>query len=207
MRSSPWRSAASVGAAIAILALVASCGLLEPRKSEAPEGGGGGTAYVQPQEPATVISNLVNVMAESPHANYPDLFADDFTFIPDPDDVLTLENIYGAGVFDDWDANEEANVGDKIFSRYYLILLDLSEGTVTEDTDSTHTVLHEYKLDVLKASGWSHYRGTASFRIKQNPSDRLWYMSVWRDFRTEASDSSGIAGTWGLLKGQIRATS
>jgi hypothetical protein len=186
--------------------LVASCGLFEPRASEEPEEGSGGAIYEQPQEPTVVISNLVNVIVEDPHTNYPDLFSEDFTFVPDPDDVLTLESIYGQGVFDDWDAAVESDVGDKLFSRYYLALLDLSEGTVTEDTDSTYTVLHEYRLDILQDQGWSHYRGTASFRMKQDPSDNLWYILKWEDFRTEASDSSGINGTWGFLKGEIRAT-
>jgi hypothetical protein len=191
---------------LAVLVLVVSCGLFEPRDSEEPEEGSGGAIYEQPQEPEVVISNLVNVMVESPHANYPELFSEDFAFVPDPDDVLTLESIYGQGVFGDWDADVEADVGDKLFSRYFLALLELSEGTVTEDTDTTYTVLHEYRLDILQGEGWSHYRGTANFRLKQDPSDKLWYMSEWEDFRTEASDSSGIDGTWGFLKGEIRAT-
>jgi hypothetical protein len=154
-----------------------------------------------------VISNLINVIVVYPHVNYSELFSEDFIFIPDPDDVLTLESIYGRGVFDDWGADVEAAVGDKLFGRYILALLDLSEGTITEDTDSTYEVLHAYSLDILENEGWSHYRGAASFRMTQDASDKLWYMSEWQDFRTEASDSVGINGSWGYLKGQIRATS
>jgi hypothetical protein len=188
------------------LGLIVSCGIFEPRDSETPEEGSGGAVYVSPQEPATVISNLVTVMVEPPHTNYPELFSEDFTFIPDPDDVLTLESIYGQGVFDNWDTDVEIQVGDRLFSRYYLALLELDEGTITEDTDSTYAVLHEYVFDILGSDGWSKFRGAASFRIKRDPSDNLWYMYQWQDFRTEASDSAGIDGTWGLRKGEIRAT-
>jgi hypothetical protein len=191
---------------VAGLGLVASCGVFEPRDSESPEEGSGGSVYVPPQEPPVVISNLVTVMVESPHTNYPELFSEDFTFVPDPDDVLTLESIYGQGVFDNWDMDVELQVGDRLFGRYFLALLELSEGTVTEDTDSTYTVYHEYWFDILGDRGWSRFRGAANFRIKMDPSDNLWYLYQWEDFRTESSDSTDIDGTWGLLKGEIRAT-
>ena len=194
-----WALAAGLG-------LVASCGVFEPRDSEPPKDGTGGAVYVTPQEPSVVVSNLVTVMVESPHTNYSEIFSDDFTFVPDPDDVLTLESIYGQGVFDDWDADVELQVGDRLFSRYFLALLELSEGTVTEDTDTTYAVLHEYSFDILGDEGWWNFRGAASFRIRLDPSDNLWYLSRWEDFRTEVSDSTGIDGTWGLLKGEIRAT-
>jgi hypothetical protein len=190
----------------ASVVLGASCGVFEPRASEDPEEGSGGTVYVQPQEPAVVISNLVTVMVETPHTNYPELFSEDFTFVPDRDDVLTLESIYGQGVFDYWDVDVEVEVGERQFDRYFLALLELSEGTVTEETDTTYSVLHEYKFDILGSQGWLNFRGAANFRIVQDPSDKLWYIRTWEDFRTPASDSIGIDGTWGLLKGEIRAT-
>jgi hypothetical protein len=191
---------------LAVLLPAAACGVFDPRDTEPPEGGSSGAVYEQPQEPEVVISNLVNVMVEYPHVNYTELFADDYVFIPDPDDVLTLENIYGPGVFDGWDADVEVDVGEKLFGRYILALLELSEGTISEDTDSTYTVLHEYTLDILRDDGWYSYRGAASFRLRQDTSDNLWYMYEWQDFRTEASDSAGVDGTWGFLKGEIRAT-
>lgn len=206
MRSSPNKPWLLVWLLAAGLALVASCGVFEPRDSEAPEEGSGGSVYVPPQEPGVVVTNLVTVMVEAPHTNYPELFSEDFSFIPDPDDVLTLENIYGQGVFDDWDMGVEVQVGDRLFDRYFLALLELSEGTVTEDTDSTYAVLHEYEFDILGDQGWSTFRGTANFRIRRDLSDNLWYIYQWEDFRTEASDSAGVDGTWGLRKGEIRAT-
>ncbi len=206
MRSNRRKPGLLMRLLVAGLVLVASCGVFEPRDSEEPGEGSGGSVYIQPQEPAVVISNLVTVMVEAPHTNYPDLFTEDFTFVPDPDDVLTLESIYGQGVFDDWDVDVEVQVGDRLFGRYFLALLELSEGTVIEDTDTTYAVVHEYRFDILGDQGWSNFRGAANFRIKQDPSDKLWYIYEWEDFRTEASDSTGIDGTWGLGKGEIRAT-
>ncbi len=206
MPSSPSKPGLLMWLLVPGLVLVASCGVFEPRDSEHPEAGSGGSVYIQPQEPATVISNLVAVMVDAPHTNYPELFSEDFTFVPDPDDVLTLESIYGQGVFDDWDVEVEVEVGELLFSRYFLALLELDEGTVIEDTDSTYSVLHEYVFDILGDHGWSKFRGAANFRIRQDPSDNLWYIYQWEDFRTEASDSIGIDGTWGLRKGEIRAT-
>ena len=204
--SRSWRSRLLVPGLLACILCANSCGVFEPREAQTPEGGGGGAVYQQPQDPEVVISNLINVITTYPHVNYSELFADDFVFIPDPDDVLTLESIYGQGVFADWGPDVEVSVGDKLFGDYILALLDFNEGTITEDTDSTYQVLREYTLDILQNDGWSYYRGAASFRIRQNASDNLWYMSEWRDFRIEASDSAGIDGTWGYLKGQIRAT-
>jgi hypothetical protein len=206
MRSSLFAQGALLCGLLALCMLVVSCGTFEPRSSEAPEDGSGGAVYEQPQDPEVVISNLINVIVEYPHLNYPELFSDDYTFVPDPDDALTLESIYGQGVFDNWDAGAETDVGEKLFSRYYLALLELDEGTISEDTDSTYAVLHEYRLDILEDAGWSNYRGAANFKLRRNPSDNLWYMYQWEDFRTETSDSTGIEGTWGLLKGEIRAT-
>lgn len=206
MRSSLRKPELMMWLLVAGLGLVASCGVFEPRDSEDPEAGSGGSVYVSPQEPAVVISNLVTVMVEAPHTNYPELFSEDFSFVPDPDDVLTLESIYGQGVFDDWDVEVEVEVGERLFSRYFLALFEIDEGTVTEDTDSTYSVLHEYQFDILGDQGWSNFRGVANFRIKRDPSDNLWYIYQWEDFRTEASDSAGIDGTWGLRKGEIRAT-
>jgi hypothetical protein len=190
---------------LAALLSAGACGLFEPRDTEEPEGGGGGAVYQQPQEPEIVISNLINVITDFPHVNYEELFAEDFAFVPDPDDVLTLESIYGGGVFDDWGADVEVDVGEKLFGRYIFALLDFSEGTITEDTDRTYVVLMEYSLDILQ-DRWSSYRGAVKFRIEWDPSESLWYMSEWQDFKTEASEASGIEGTWGLLKGEIRAT-
>jgi hypothetical protein len=204
--SRPRRRVSLLSGLAALLVFAGACGLFEPRGSQPPEGGSGGAIYQQAQEPEIVMSNLINVMVEIPHTTYAELFADDFVFFPDPDDALTLENIYGPGIYSDWGVDVETDVGDRLFGLYVLALLQFSEGTITEDTDSTYAVLRDYRLDILEREGWSSYRGAALFRMRQDPSDNLWYMSEWHDFRTEASDSSGISGTWGLLKGIIRAT-
>jgi hypothetical protein len=41
--------------------------------------------------------------------------------------------------------------------------------------------------------------------MRPNPEDGLWEMYQWNDFRLEDAPDS-VEGTWGLLKGETRAT-
>jgi hypothetical protein len=191
---------------VLLASILASC-VFEPRDSEEPPPDSGGGGYVLPQEPKTVISNMKTIMERGESANYPDLFSEDFYFVPDPDDVITLENVYGPGIFDSWYKNVETGVMDRLFDRQTWANLRLPDSTETvrEDTDSTYSVQYDYRLEILEEH-WTIYQGTVIFRMRRDPSDNLWYIFRWDDFRTGASEAEGVEGTWGILKGEIRAT-
>jgi hypothetical protein len=193
-----------VAVGILLVLLLASCGIFEPRKSQEPPAGAGAT-YVLPQEPGLVISNMVNVVNELQSVEYQDLFTDDFEFVPDPRDVLTLENYY-PGIFDDWGKAVEVSIGERLLDRITGALLAFEDTLVVFESESDYQVAHKYKLEILEEywKPWKKYRGQALFYMRKEPSDNLWYIYRWEDYGTEATDS--VDGTWGMLKGVTRAT-
>jgi hypothetical protein len=187
------------------LLLAASCSPFSPREAEEPVGEA--SDYVEPQDPWDVISNLRNSIETQSDLNYERLFAEDFVFVPDQSDVNDLESIYYPGVYDDWDAETERQVGRRLLDESLTShpALSLGEGEVAEDTDSTYVVQHDYELGLFRGR-YKFYMGTAIFRLSLNPGDGLWYIRQWEDSRSEAGQAAD-RDTWGKLKGEIRATS
>jgi len=181
-----------------------SC-VFEPRATQEPSQTGG-KDILPAQEPEMVISNLVTIVQALDSANYPDLFAEDFYFVPDPEDVDFMNNYYGPGVYLDWDKFVEVSVASQLFDRTNAALLHIEDTEVVEETPDTYIVYHSYTLEILpKDATWIEFSGRARFHLKVNPSDELWYMFQWDDFRLEEIPDT-VSGTWGLLKGEIRAT-
>lgn len=181
-----------------------SC-VFEPRATQEPSQVGGGD-ILPAQEPEMVISNLITIVQGLDSGNYPDLFSEDFYFVPDPEDVDFMNNHYGPGVYLDWYGGVEADVASRLFDGIRAALLNIEEGEVAEDTPTTYIVYHSYTFETLPKEGaWNRYSGIAHFYLRQNPADELWYMYRWDDFRLEEMPDS-VDGTWGLLKGEIRAT-
>jgi hypothetical protein len=189
------------------LVLATSCGVFEPRENADPDQVSGGSDYVLPQEPEIVVSNLINVLRALDSGNYQDLFTEDFGFIPDREDVQFMDSYYGPGIYSGWDKRLETTVTDRLFDRVPVkdgIELTLVDTTVVRDTDEAYEVYHGYKLEILQDE-WITYEGIARFYMRKDPSDNLWYIYLWEDSRLEGSTDSDNA-TWGLLKGEIRAT-
>jgi hypothetical protein len=185
--------------------VAASCDTFSTRAAEEPEGEA--TQIVLAQKPGDVLSNLKNAIGGRDTDAYEDLFTEDFVFIPDPSDVIDLENFY-PGIFDNWGMETEIEVGERILdeSRTKISGLDLMSERLIMETDSTYEVLEDYQL-FLRLEGseeFEVYIGTARFSMRLD-SDGLWYMHRWEDARRD----TGIVAdrdTWGKLKGEIRAT-
>jgi hypothetical protein len=196
----------ALGLLVALAACVAaSCGLLDAfsvRESEDPTGTE--TEYVLPQEPEQVITNLISAVNFRDVVNYESILAEDFVFEPDPRDALTLENYY-PGVFDGWDIEVEKEVARRMFDQggatFALLRFDEDSKQVSVDTDSSYVVQEDYTL-ITKLEKLETFTGTAIFSLKRL-SDGLWYMEKWEDSRPEGE---GQYDTWGILKGEIRAT-
>ncbi len=181
-----------------------SC-VFEPRATTKPSQSGG-KDILPAQEPEMVISNLVTIVQALDSANYPDLFTEDFYFVPDPEDVDFMNNHYGPGVYLDWDKFVESDVASQFFDRINAALLYIEDTEVVEDTPDTYIVYHGYTLKILPQGGtWTYFGGRVRFHLRQDPADELWYMFQWYDFRLEEIPDS-VSGTWGLSKGEIRAT-
>jgi hypothetical protein len=186
--------------------MATSCGIFEPRESEEPDQIVGGSEYEPAQEPEAVVRNLIKVIQGLDSVNYRDLFSEDFGFVPDPEDVQFMDNHYGPGVYLDWNENVETTVTERMFDRINSARLAFTDTTVAVDTDSAYVVYHGYLLQILpKYGGWTPYEGIAHFHMRKDPSDNLWYIYRWDDFRLEGASDNENA-TWGLLKGEIRAT-
>lgn len=183
---------------------LASCEIFSVRPSEEPTGGA--TRFALPQSPDIVISNMVNAISARDVVIYGDIFTEDFVFVPDPEDVLELENYY-PGVFSDWDIEIERDVAQHMLDpsrvSYASLRFDEDEESVIEDTDSTYVVQEQYRFLIWMES-LDTYAGSARFSMRRLP-DGLWYIYDWQDSRPEAGGDDG-AGTWGMLKGKIRGT-
>jgi hypothetical protein len=198
--------AAVLGVVGVVFMLLAACGELpipfKVRDSQQPVGTA--TRVVQATEPDSVISNIRLCIGFALPDQYMEQLTPDFTFVPDPVDVSILEQNY-PGIFDNWDLGVETRV-----SRY--MLSDLSVDSirtigVLETTDSTSSQQVRYKMGFVLPSFPGNYRGKAILYMRKL-SDNLWYLNRWEDFRpTEAElDSCSCAGSWGFLRGHIRAT-
>ena len=158
------------------------------------------------QDPETVISNLVTIVYGNISGSYPDLFTEDFEFVPDPEDLDFINNQYGPGIYLDWFKPVEVSVADQLFDRLAKALLDLEEIDIAEQTDTTYVAYYEYKLDILPhGDTWRYYYGIAHLHLRLSPEDNFWYINRWDDFRPQDIPEDS-RGTWGLLKGEIRAT-
>lgn len=186
--------------------VVASC-VFEPRATNEPDPSQvGGTDLLPAQTPEVAISNLATIIWRLDSANYPDLFAEDFYFVPDAEDVDFMNNHYGPGIYLNWFKPVEVDVGSRLFDRLFGALVTFEEINVVERTDSTYVGYHEYTLEILPTRETrSVFKGIAHFYMRSDPADNLWYIYRWDDFRLQES-SEDVSGTWGLLKGEVRAT-
>jgi hypothetical protein len=181
-----------------------SC-IFEPRATTEPTQVGG-KDILPAQEPEMVVSNLVTILQALDSANYPELFSEDFYFVPDPEDVDFMNNYYGPGIYLDWVKPVEVYVAGNLFDRLNYALLDIEDTEVVENTEESYVVYHQYTLKILPPGGtWAFFSGRARFHMRPNPEDGLWEMYQWNDFRLEDAPDS-VEGTWGLLKGETRAT-
>jgi hypothetical protein len=191
---------------ILMMLVIASCGIFEPRESQEPDQIVGGSEYEPAQEPEAVVRNFIKVIQGLDSGSYRDLFTKDFEFVPDPEDVQFMDNHYGPGVYLDWNRTVETTVTERMFDRLNAARLAFIDTTVAVDSDSTYVVYHGYVLQILpKDGGWTRFEGIGHFYMRKDPSDNLWFIHRWDDFRLEGS-SDGENATWGLLKGEIRAT-
>ncbi len=185
------------------LVLTPACDTFSVREAEKPTGTV--TVFEVPREPEIVLSNLINVMRNLDAINYEELFSNDFVFIPDARDVQDFDNYY-PGVLTEWGRDVEIRVGNQLLDpgRTQLIWLAFtSDPNVIEDTDTSYVVQQDYELTVV-GEEWEIFEGTSIFSIHLEL-DGLWYISKWEDFRPEEKPERS-SGTWGILKGLIRAS-
>ncbi|MCX5801378.1 MAG: hypothetical protein NTX17_08335 [Candidatus Eisenbacteria bacterium] len=184
---------------VLVSVLVCGCGLFEPRTPEAP--GTGGTPWIPPTAPETVLVNIENSMYGKVIGNYVQNFTDDLAFHPDPSDSVELSATQPT-VYDNWTLDVERTVTQAIFDQAALLDLAFTQRDAPVYVDSDHCVLYyTYLLQVtLKTGGTEYFRGLVEFHMRREGGSN-WYVYVWIDKRDPDFLSSR---TWGNLKGTKR---
>lgn len=183
-----------------------SCAIFDVRDAEQPTGGAG---EVQIQRtPQAVISNIKNSLFSSDPINYEETLSDEFIFVPDASDIAEFD-IYYPGVLTQWDKRIEVGVVksllDRLIDQPVGLEYDEQSIQILEETDSTYVLKANYQIVVCwLGQPWDKYHGTCVLSIHLE-TDGLWRVRRWEDYRRSVPPEKS-KGTWGILKGTIRAT-
>jgi hypothetical protein len=190
-----WAQGVTATAAILALALVAGCGLFEPRDPR--PGGGPGVNCATPNSPDNVVSNIVNHYAELAGVTcYTDMLDTSFTFHPDPADS---SEALPDTVFNHWtrdiEARDAGNVARDVTFHVASFDSEYAARAISAD-QRTQTRFYAYHLIIYspQASPDTLFRGLADITFFQG-SNAQWHITSWVDKR----DGSG-ARTWGYLR-------
>ena len=170
--------------------------------------------------PEYVLNNLTSIFQAQPEfrspQQYMEQFADDFVFIPDPEDVQLNPTIYNADHDTLWGATEERNFARIILSqeriqsahfiRWFKSALD---ERIPADDERHETFIFPYEaefVEITSATGTDSVetkfetigiKGLATIELVtptvENP---VWSIAVWRDRRDQASAKF----SWGELR-------
>ncbi len=191
--------AARVSVVIVVVGILVGCGEFpfKPRENEEPSSSG--AEWAAPVSPDIVVTNMVNAVGRREALLYAELLAEDFTFRPDPEDSIALEQTY-PGIFADWDASVETKVMEYMLNpaRCSFASLRFYDETIVEETDTTYVLDSKYEA-IIRIGKFRKYEGQMRFTIKRH-SDGFWYIHHLIDDRISSEKE-----TWGKLKGEIRA--
>ena len=168
--------------------------------------------------PAAVLANLTSIFqaqreSRSPQ-QYMEQFADDFVFIPDPEDVQLYPEIYDANRDTLWGAAEESNfarliLSERIHSARFVRWFKSSDERIVSDDELRETFIFPYEAEFVEiisaAEADSVETKFATIGIKgfatidlvtptvENP---VWSIAAWEDRRDRASAKF----SWGELR-------
>lgn len=184
----------SIVAYVVILGSVSSC-IFDTRPADPP--GGPGSTWVVPNLPTQVFTNMRTGLEELTGVNYKRSIDDGFTFVPLPEDANnpTLD-----GAFDNWTADVEKEVVDKLLADASDITLQFSNIEQIFDQTPFAFFRVDYKLTVMDNStppDTTTYQGKAQFDMRDG--SKGWQLIRWEDIERV----SGFA-TWGFLRGTLR---
>jgi hypothetical protein len=188
---------------VSVLGLVAACGNFPFKIEEGQKPVGTATDVVPRTEPAAVLSNLMICVADQKAGEYLDQLATGFVFVADQIDVATLEQNY-PGIFSDWNFEVESRVTQYMLDtgRCLLAGLTLTNETVLDQpTDTTYSSQVDYRLMLYLNNHSRTYSGQARLFMRKDINS-LWSIYRWEDIRPQDAPED----TWGILRGQIRAT-
>jgi hypothetical protein len=179
-----------------VIALGALTGcIFDTRDAEPP--GGPGSTWVVPSVPSQVFTNMRNGLEDHTGVNYKRSIEDIFTFVPLPED---LNNPTLIGAFDNWTADVEKEVVDKLLANASNIEVSFTNIDPIFDQTPFANFRVDYSLRVVDNSlppDTTFYKGKAQFDMRDG--SKGWQLIRWEDIERV----SGFA-TWGFLRGTLR---
>ncbi len=169
--------------------------IFDTRESEVP--GGAGSTWVVPILPSQVYTNMRNGLEDLTGDNYKRSIEDIFTFVPLPED---LNNPTLIGAFDNWTADVEKEVVDKLLADASNIDVSFTNIEQIFDQSPFANFRVDYSLRVLDNTvppDTTFYKGKAQFDMHDG--SKGWQLIRWEDIERV----SGFA-TWGFLRGTLR---
>ena len=168
--------------------------------------------------PEAVLANLADIFRagekRSPQ-QYMDQFAEDFVFVPDPEDVQLYPEVYAVDRDTVWGAAEERNFArlilssERIHSAHFTRWYKSSDERIPADDDLRETFRFPYEAEFIEMIGAAEadsvetkfttigIKGFATIELVtptvENP---VWAVAAWRDERDRASAKF----SWGELR-------
>jgi hypothetical protein len=172
-----------------------ACDIFETRDAAVP--GGPGSCWQVPTVPSRVFLNLKSGLEELTGVNYNRSINDVFTFEPLPEDANnpTLE-----GKFDNWTADVEKDVVNRLVSQSSAIVVTFSNQVPIRDQSPFADFQADYELVVVTNTvpvDSQTYKGKAQIDMEEG--SKGWQLVRWVDIERV----SGFA-SWGFLRGTLR---
>lgn len=184
---------------LVLVSLVASGCLFEPRTPEEP--GEEERSWINPTNPRAVFSNLKTGLFEQRNSNYERSLAMNFTFVPRPEDEITL----GGDAFKDWTKQVEMEMLTRLKGDYPLersIEFGQDGNFERESIEVGRAEFEGPYVMIIKISDGTEetYSGKAVFYIEDT--SQGWALVKWEDV-----DVFGSNPTFGYLRGTLRGGS
>jgi hypothetical protein len=184
---------------VALVAVLAGCGLFEPRDPEDPAQG---SLNFPPQtDPSIVIANLQNSIAAKNLANYTNCFVDQpaftrpFAFTPSAEAAAQYPGALGS-----WSIQAERDYFQNLISKSPVNGFASLTLTPKGETVAADSVLADYDYVFTFEHTEPEFprtaRGSLRFTILRNASN-FWAIADWVDYKT--TDDA----TWSLFKGKF----
>lgn len=177
---------------------------------------------LNPTRPGAVLANLASIFGAQPEKRSPqqymEQFAEDFVFIPDPEDVQLYPEVYAVDQDTVWGATEERNFArlilssERIQSVRFMRWYKSSDERIPADDDLRETFKFPYEAEfvgIIGAVGADSVetkfttigiKGLATIELVtptvENP---VWSISAWSDERDRASAKF----SWGELRARF----
>ncbi len=192
---------------LVLLALVAGCGLFEPRDPREPEDQIPTERCRAQSAPDSVIANVVAHYAlgtdcyRNQLADSLDPFVFGFRFRPDLQDSLARENPPAPNPYSGWNKAVEVSVTQAIATSYdtVIVFFDPNEYAGRVTTADRETRFYNYRVRTVNGpADTTTYQGQVELTMVRRTSN--WFLETFRDHR----DGSGLE-TWGALRALHRS--